>query len=84
MSLIELFVKERFSPTAQINRSHPVNEAKPAIGYYSDITVPIAQSIDGFTRQNYIFLAGEYQVSEWVTSAGYFYEHFGKSLFGIP
>ena len=76
-------MKERFSPTAQINGSHPVNEAKPGIGYYSDITAPIARSIDGFTRQNYIFLAGEYQGSEWVTSTGYFYGHFRKSLFGI-
>ena len=77
-------MKERFSPTAQINGSHPVNAAVLGIGYYSDMIAPIAQSFDGFTRQNYIVLAGEYQGLEWVTSTGYFYGHFRKSLFGIP
>ena len=84
LSSIELGVKERFSPTAQINGSHPVNAAVPGIGYYSDMIAPTAQSFDGFTRQNYIVLAGEYQGSEWVTSMGYFYGHFRKSTFGIP
>ena len=37
LSSIELCVKERFSPTAQINGSHPVNEAKPGLGFYSNI-----------------------------------------------
>ena len=72
MSSIEFGVKERFSPTAQIHVSHPVNEAQPGIKYYSDIIAPIAQSLDEFTRQIYIVLAGEYQGSEWVTSTGYF------------
>ena len=60
LSSIELSVKERLSPTAQINGSHPVNAAVPGVGYYSDMIAPIAQSFDGFTCQNYIVLAGEY------------------------
>ena len=62
--------------TNLLNGRHPSNEAKPGIRYYSDIIAPIAESIDGFTRQNYIVLAGEYQGSERVTSAGDFYGHF--------
>ena len=53
-------MKERFIKTAQIDGSHPGNAAVPGIGYYSDMTAPIALSLDGFTSQNYIVLAGEY------------------------
>ena len=84
LQAIELSVSENFSAVAEINGSHPINEAESGAGYYSDIIAPIAQSLDGFTRQNYIILAGEYQGSEWVTSTGYFYGHFRKPLFGIP
>ena len=77
-------MNENFSEVAEINGSHPINEAESGVGYYSDIIAPIAQSLDGFTRQNYIVLAGEYQGSEWVTSTGYFYGHFRKPMFGIP
>jgi hypothetical protein len=84
LQAIELGVNENFSEVAEINGSHPINEAEPGIGYYSDIIAPIAQSLDGFTRQNYIVLAGEYQGSEWVTSTGYFYGHFRKPMFDIP
>ena len=77
-------VLNHFDATAKVNASHPVNEAAQGIGYYSDIILPIVQSLDGFTRQNYIVLGGEYQGTEWVTSAGYFYGHFNKPLFGIP
>jgi predicted ester cyclase len=84
LQAIELGVSENFSEVAEINGSHPINEAESGVGYYSDIIAPIAQSLDGFTRQNYIVLAGEYQGSEWVTSTGYFYGHFRKPMFGIP
>ena len=55
LQAIELGVNENFSEVAEINGSHPINEAEPGIGYYSDIIVPIAQSLDGFTRQNYFW-----------------------------
>jgi hypothetical protein len=84
LKAIQLGVNKHFCGTAEINGSHPINEAESGVGYYSDIIVPIAQSLDGFTRQNYIVLAGEYQGSEWVTSTGYFYGQFRKPLFGIP
>ena len=84
LKAIQLGVNKHFCVDAEINGSHPINEAESGVGYYSDIIAPIAQSLDGFTRQNYIVLAGEYQGSEWVTSTGYFYGHFGKPLFGIP
>ena len=81
---IKAGVLNHFDATAKVNASHPINEAAQGVGYYSDIILPIAQSLDGFTRQNYIVLGGEYQGTEWVTSTGYFYGHFNKPLFGIP
>ena len=73
-----------FSDHAEINASHPINEATRGTGYVSDIIDPIAEAFEGCTRQNYIVLAGEYLGSEGGTSTGYFYGHFNKSLFGIP
>lgn len=73
-----------FDSTAEINASHPINEATSGEGYYTDIIVPIARAFDGFTRQNYVMIGGEYLGTEWVTSTGYFYGHFNQHLFGIP
>ena len=84
LAKIKAGVSDHFHATAKINASHPINEAAQGVGYYSDMILPIAQSLDGFTRQNYIVLGGEYQGTEWVTSTGYFYGHFNKSLFAIP
>ena len=81
---IKAGVLNHFDDSAKVNASHPINEAAQGNGYYSDIILPIAQSLDGFTRQNYIVLGGEYQDTEWVTSTGYFYGHFNKPIFGIP
>ena len=40
--------------------------------------------LEGFSRQNYVVIGGEYLGTEWVTSTGYFYGHFNKPLFGVP
>ena len=50
LKAIQLGVHKHFCGTAEINRSHPINEAESGVGYYSDKNVPIAQSLDGFTR----------------------------------
>ena len=81
---IETQTAEIFNKTAKINASHPINEAQDGLGYFTDIIQPISKAFGGFSRQNYILLGGEYLGTEWVTSTGYFYGHFEKSLFGIP
>lgn len=73
-----------FSDSAKINASHPINEATDGMGYACDVVGPIADSLSGCTRQNYVVLAGEYLGTEWVTSTGYFYGHFQRPLFGVP
>ena len=75
---------EFFETNAQINASHPVNEARAGDGYATDVILPIAAAFDGCVRQNHIVLAGEYLGTEWVTSTGYFYGRFHLPLFGIP
>lgn len=71
-----------FAVNAECSASHPVNEASG--GYVTDVIDPIMASFMGCTRQNYVMIGGEYLGTEWVTSTGYFYGHFGKPLFGIP
>ena len=53
---IKAGVLNHFDDSAKVNASHPINEAAQGNGYYSDIILPIARSLDGFTRQNYIVL----------------------------
>lgn len=81
---IKTAASEIFDSTAAINASHPINEANSGEGYVTDLIAPIAHAFEGFTRQNYVMIGGEYLGSEWVTSTGYFYGHFKHPLFGIP
>lgn len=73
-----------FDPNAEINASHPINEAHPGTGYVTDVIGPIANAFEGLVRQNYVMIGGEYLGAEWVTSTGYFHGHFTNPLFGIP
>lgn len=84
LSHIKSATTDLFASTAQVNASHPINEASPGDGYFVDVIAPIAHAFEGLTRQNYIMLGGEYLGTEWVTSTGYFYGHFKNPLFGIP
>ena len=73
-----------FTSDAQINASHPINEATVGKGYVDNVIAPIMAAFEGCTRQNYIVLGGEYLGTEWVTFTGYFHGHFNKPLCGIP
>jgi len=81
---IEIAAGGIFDPGADINASHPINEAAQGAGYVTDIIAPIMAAFQGCTRQNYVVIGGEYLGTEWVTSTGYFHGHFDRPLFGIP
>ena len=81
---IEQAVANIFRADAKVNASHPINVARDGHGYFDDVIAPIMRAFDGFTRQDYIMLVGEYLGTEWVTSTGYFYGQFNTPLFGIP
>jgi len=81
---IENAVKSIFTPQAQIDAFHPVNNTTGSSGYLSNIIYPMINSFKGFQRRNNIIIGGEYLGGEWVTSTGYFLGHFDKSWLGIP
>ena len=81
---IENAVKSIFTPQAQIDAFHPVNNTTGPSGYLSNIIYPMINSFKGFQRRNNIIIGGEYLGGEWVTSTGYFLGHFDKSWLGIP
>jgi len=72
-----------FDAGAKVAVSHPVNEARGGVGYFTDIIAPIMAAFDGCTRRNEILLGGEYPGTEWVTSTGCFGGGFARPLFGI-
>ena len=84
ISDIENTVKSIFTPQAQIDAFHPVNNTTGSSGYLSNIIYPMINSFKGFQRRNNIIIGGEYLGGEWVTSTGYFLGHFDKSWLGIP
>ncbi len=71
-----------FSPSAKTEASHPINDATG--GYFADVITPIAEAFEGLCRQDHVVCGGEYLGTEWVTSTGYFYGYFTRSLCGIP
>ena len=84
LQAVETAAAAIFARNAQINASHPINEATDGTGYVDDVIAPIMVAFEGCTRQNYIVLGGEYLGTEWVTSTGYFHGYFSKPLYGIP
>jgi len=84
LQAVETAAAAIFAQNAQINASHPINEATDGTGYLEDVIHPIMFAFEGCTRQNYIVLGGEYLGTEWVTSTGYFHGHFNNPLCGIP
>ena len=84
INAIENAVNDIFTIKTKIDAFHPVNISTGSKGYLSDILKPMIRSFKGFQRRDNIFIGGEYQGAEWVTSTGYFLGHFEKPWLGIP
>jgi len=77
-------VNTLFSDDAQLNVSHPINEAIGARGYCNAVLGPMMKSFKGLYRRDYVLLGGEYEGAEWVSSTGYYAGRFRENWLGIP
>ena len=72
-----------FGEDADINVVHPFNQLKGADTYLNEFLMPLQQSFEGLYRRDDIFMAGEFEGQNWVSSTGYYVGQFVSDWIGI-
>jgi hypothetical protein len=72
-----------FGEDADINVVHPFNQLKGADTYLNEFLLPLQQSFEGLYRRDDIFMAGEFEGQNWVSSTGYYVGQFVSDWIGI-
>ena len=72
-----------FGEDADINVVHPFNQLKGADIYLNEFLLPLQQSFEGLYRRDDIFMAGEFEGQNWISSTGYYVGQFVSDWIGI-
>ena len=72
-----------FDQDADINIVHPFNKLIGADNYLNEFLLPLQYSFEGLYRRDDIFMAGEFEGQNWISSTGYYVGHFAKDWIGI-
>lgn len=72
-----------FAADAIIKVVHPFNELQRADTYLNNFLRPLQKSFDGLYRRDDIFMAGQFEGLEWISSTGYYVEWFAEDWIGI-
>ena len=72
-----------FAADANINVVHPFNELQGADTYLNKFLRPLQNSFDGLYRRNDIFMAGQFEGQDWISSTGYYVGRFAQDWIGI-
>ena len=72
-----------FAADANINVVHPFNELHGADTYLNKFLRPLQNSFDGLYRRNDIFMAGQFEGQNWISSTGYYVGRFAQDWIGI-
>ena len=59
-----------FSEDADINVVHPFNQLKGLDIYLKEFLLPLQHSFEGLYRRDDIFMAGEFEGQNWISSTG--------------
>ena len=76
-------VKNFFTDDAKINVVHPFNEIDGSDDYLYNFLLPLQNSFIGLFRRDDIFMFGEFEGQEWISSTGYYVGHFAKDWIGL-
>ena len=60
-----------FAADANIKVVHPFNELQRADTYLNKFLRPLQRSFDGLYRRDNIFMAGQFEGQDWISSTGY-------------
>lgn len=72
-----------FSSVANINVVHPFNELQGANAYLSRFVVPLQQAFVGLYRRDDIFMSGQFEGRDWISSTGYYVGRFAHDWIGL-
>lgn len=76
-------VRNFFTDDAKINVVHPFNEINGSDDYLYNFLLPLQNSFIGLFRRDDIFMFGEFEGQEWISSTGYYVGHFAKDWIGL-
>ena len=72
-----------FSEDADINIVHPFNQLKGLDIYLKEFLLPLQHSFTGLYRRDDIFMTGEFEGQNWISSTGYYVGQFVSDWIGI-
>ena len=76
-------VKNFFAEDANINVVHPFNQLTGSNAYLEEFLLPLQDSFKGLYRRDDIFMLGEFEGKEWISSTGYYVGKFEKDWIGL-
>ncbi len=72
-----------FSKDANINVVHPFNESQGTEAFHSGFIDPLQQAFEGLYRRDDIFMSGQFEGQDWISSTGYYVGRFANDWIGI-
>ena len=72
-----------FAEDANINVVHPFNQLTGSNAYLEEFVLPLQDSFKGLYRRDDIFMLGEFEGQEWISSTGYYVGKFEKDWIGL-
>ena len=76
-------ISEFFAKDANINVVHPFNEIQSADAFFLNFMTPLQQAFEGLYRRDHIFMTGQFEGKDWISSTGYYVGRFTKDWIGI-
>jgi len=72
-----------YGEDADINVVHPFNQLAGADAYLNEFLLPLQHSFQGLYRRDDIFMAGEFEGQNWISSTGYYVGQFVRDWIGL-
>ena len=72
-----------FAKDANINAVHPFNQLTGVDSYLNKFLLPLQHSFKGLYRRDDIFMFGEFEGQNWISSTGYYVGQFVKDWIGL-
>jgi len=72
-----------FAKDADINVVHPFNQLTGVDAYFNKFLLPLQHSFKGLYRRDDIFMSGEFEGQNWISSTGYYVGQFVKDWIGL-
>ena len=72
-----------FAQDADINVVHPFNQLTGVDAYLNEFLLPLQHSFEELYRRDDIFMVGEFEGQNWISSMGYYVGQFARDWIGL-